>query len=100
MRRLLVLTILAACSDQPGDPAGRMCTKATYDPCTTEHDCTTGACHYFADNDLMVCTTHCLPGNSQGECPVDASGTKGTCMSIVGTDSGLCEPSAPNVCHL
>lgn len=95
MRSLLLLTVLAACSgDTPAgpdaNPAGPLCTKATYDLCTTEHDCTTSICHFFAAN-FMVCTTGCDAANP---CPNDKTGQPGTC------DNSVCKPSAPNMCHL
>jgi hypothetical protein len=96
MRSLLLLTALAACSgDQPADidanPAGPLCTKATYDLCSTEHDCTSGLCHYF-NNEFMICTQSCDASNP---CPNDKNGTAGTCNGM-----GICKPSAPNMCHL
>lgn len=99
MRSLLILTVLAACSgDQPADvdanPAGPLCTMATYDPCTTEHDCTSGVCHYFMADNYMICTQACTPGDNT-TCPKDKSGTNGTCNPM-----GICKPSAPNMCHL
>ena len=95
MRSLLILTVLAACSgDKPAEidanPAGPACTEASYDPCVTEHDCTSGVCRYFSDSMIMVCTQSC---DGSTPCPNDKNGTPGTC------DSGLCKPSAPNHCH-
>lgn len=97
MRTLLFLSALAACSgDKPADvdanPAGPMCTKAVYDLCSTEHDCTSGVCHYFMAEGFMVCTQSCDANNP---CPNDKSGTAGTCNSM-----GICKPSAANMCHL
>jgi hypothetical protein len=97
MRSLLLLTVLAACSgDQPADvdanPAGPMCVKATYDLCTTEHDCTSGLCHYFMSDNFMICTQSCDTANP---CPNDKNGTPGTCNM-----QGICKPAVPNMCHL
>lgn len=96
MRALLFLSVLAACAgDKPADvdanPAGPMCTKAAYDLCTTEHDCTSGVCHSFS-GEFMVCTQSCDGSNP---CPNDKSGSPGTCNAM-----GICKPSAPNMCHL
>lgn len=97
MRSLLLLTVLAACSgDQPADvdanPAGPACTKATYDLCSSEHDCTTGVCRYYMTENYMICTQGCDTSNP---CPDDKNGTPGTC------DMGVCKPAAgPNMCHL
>jgi hypothetical protein len=97
MRPWLVLAALAACSgERPADidanPAGPMCNKATYDLCIEEHDCTTGLCHNFSSEGFQVCTQGCDPANS---CPNDKSGSPGTCNNL-----GICQPSAPNMCHL
>jgi hypothetical protein len=90
MRALLFLSVLAACA---GDkPAGvDDCTKATYDPCTTEHDCANFVCLPFMDEGYMICTQSCDTGNP---CPADSSGHAGTCTN------GVCKPAAPNDCQL
>jgi hypothetical protein len=93
-----VVVLAVACSgDAPGTPvdAGGACTKALYDPCVTEHDCTSGVCQTFnAGSGLEVCTQACSPTGSA--CPVDATGAAGTC------DATLlqCRPAKANACTL
>ena len=94
---LLVASLVAfgACSgDKPpevdaGLPA---CTKAAYDPCNTEHDCTSGMCHLFT-GEFQVCTQTCTMGGTP--CPSDATGAAGQCNSM-----GICKPAAATACHL
>ena len=92
MRSLLLLSVLAACAgDQPADVEEK-CTKAAYDLCTTEHDCTSGLCRYFMADNFMVCTQSC---DASTPCPNDSTGSPGTCNAM-----GICKPAAPNMCHL
>jgi len=69
-----------------------MCTQATYDLCTSEHDCTSGLCEEFTAEGFTICTQSCDTANP---CPVDSSGQPGTCNM-----QGICKPAAPNTCHL
>ena len=98
MRCCLILIALVACSgDTPpspdADPRGPLCSKQTYDLCTTEHDCTSGLCHYFMMKNLMICTQSCDANNP---CPNDKNGTPGTCNTM-----GICDPAAgANMCHI
>ncbi|HEY3802591.1 MAG TPA: hypothetical protein VGL61_08275 [Kofleriaceae bacterium] len=90
---------LGACSgsappSQP-DASGGACTKALYDPCATEHDCTSGNCQTFNDaSGLEVCTEPCSASGSA--CPNDSSGAAGTCDSTL----LLCRPAKANACTL
>ena len=90
MRSLLLLSVLTACAGDP--PAGvDMCTKATYDSCITEHDCTSGVCHSF-NGEFMICTQSCDTANP---CPNDEAGKPGTCNMM-----GICKPTVANSCEL
>lgn len=88
MRTLLLLSVLAACSGDP--PEGDMCAKATYDPCTTEHDCMNFVCLPFMDEGYMICTQTC---DATNPCPADSSGQAGSCAN------GVCKPTAPTMCE-
>lgn len=97
MRSLVLVLLLAACSgDTPkgvdADPRGPACTKAVYDLCSTEHDCTSGDCMPFGGSTQPVCTQTC---STAMPCPDDATGAAGTCDA-----AGFCEPAHPNMCHL
>src|SRR6185369_8082913 len=99
MRSLVLVLSLAACSgDTPkgvnadADPRGPACTKAVYDLCNTEHDCTSGDCMPFAGSNQPVCTQAC---SGAMPCPNDATGAAGTCDA-----SGFCKPARANMCHL
>lgn len=86
MRILIALVVaLAACS---GDEVDRICTKAFYDPCVSEHDCDSNNCQTFGEGDaaFQACTMSCTDATG---CP-----DGGVC-----TD-GLCAPPEPNSCEL
>jgi hypothetical protein len=82
--------------DAPGPgidtPAGPACTNATFDPCTSNAECTSGDCHLFMGDGFQVCTQSCTP-NDNTTCPTDKSGANATC-----NNKGICKPSAPNDC--
>ena len=87
MRILIGLVVaLAACS---GDEVDTICTKAMYDPCVTEHDCTSNNCQTFGEGDaaFQACTTSC---NDTNPCP-----SGGTCDA-----NGLCAPATANECKI
>jgi hypothetical protein len=87
MRILLVAVIaVAACAGEP--PPNDGCTGAAYDPCSSEHDCTTPFCQNFAADGFQVCSTTC---DAATPCP-----TGGDCDTTV----GMCKPAAANVCTL
>ena len=67
------------------------CTNATYDPCTSAAQCTSGICQTFAAAGIEVCTVNCTPGDST-TCP-QQNGQPATCNNM-----GICKPSAANVC--
>jgi hypothetical protein len=71
---------------------GPMCTKAVYDLCATNADCTSNNCHFYMQSNFTVCTQACSTTNP---CPVDSTGTPGECNMM-----GICKPVAPNNCHL
>ena len=76
------------------DSSSDACTKALYDPCATEHDCTSGNCQTFNDaSGLEVCTEPCGAGSA---CPNDSTGAAGTCDSTL----SLCRPAKANACTL
>jgi len=93
----LGLVALVGCSgDAPATTpdGGNACTKVLYDPCATEHDCTSGACHTFtpsAGSAIEVCTQSC----ATMACPADSTGAAGTCDAAM-----LCEPAKANACTL
>lgn len=97
MRYLLVgVVVVAACSgDTPpaidANPLGPRCSKQPYDLCIEEHDCTSNLCQNFAADGFQVCTQSC---DTENPCPDDRSGAPAAC------ESGICKPSAPNMCHL
>ena len=97
MRGLFVASLLlAACSGETppnvdANPLGPKCSKVPYDLCAEEHDCESMVCQNFAAEGFQVCSVACGPGMP---CPDDKSGAEGTC------ESGVCKPSAPNMCHL
>lgn len=100
MRSLLLVLALggAACTGSkppqppPADASLPACTMALYDPCITEHGCSTGICKDFASDGFMVCSTTCTPGND-APCIV-AGGQAGTCNMM-----GFCKPPAANMCQ-
>jgi len=90
--------VLGACGGDDGStpsidaPAGATCTNATYDPCTTNTECTSNNCHLFEMAGIQVCTAPCTPGDNS-TCPVDASGVNGVCNNM-----GTCKPAVANDC--
>jgi hypothetical protein len=97
MRRLLVAAVLlTACKGETppnvdANPLGPKCSMVAYDLCAEEHDCTSMVCQNFGAEGFQVCSQACGAGLP---CPDDRTGAPGTC------DSGVCKPSAPNMCHL
>ena len=88
---LLSAFIVGACTgDAPpdGTPA---CTKALYDTCNTEHDCTSNSCHNFAADGFQVCTTGC---SATMPCPM-----LGT-MAVECNAMGICKPPMQNLCEV
>ena len=99
MRSVLVALVIVGlgCSGSTppeidANPAGPRCTMQFYDLCNEEHDCPAPMiCQNFATDGFQVCTTNCDASNP---CPNDRSGSPAAC------ESGLCKPSAANMCHL
>jgi len=96
---LVVVLAVAACGGDDTQQAqpdaamnGPACTKALYDICATNTDCTSGNCHYYMQSNFSVCTQACSASNP---CPNDANGTPGTCNNM-----GICKPAVANNCHL
>jgi hypothetical protein len=92
MRTLVILLALAGCEGSGSAKkvdASNACTKALYDPCLSEHDCSSGVCHGFTGGPL-VCTQACTPGGTP--CPMQ-SGAAVDCDA-----SGFCKPAAANTC--
>ncbi|MDB4959966.1 MAG: hypothetical protein JWO36_7535 [Myxococcales bacterium] len=92
---LMVALGFVACSgsspaEVDADPRGPTCTKALYDLCSTEHDCTSAMCHPFMA--FQVCTQAC---DASTPCPAPTGGGAATCDA-----TGICKPDAPNHCHL
>jgi hypothetical protein len=92
MRFLMVFAfVLGGCSgDEP--PAGTpACTKALYDTCATEHDCTTSNCYTFAGDGFQACTQGC---STTMPCPMQGD-------QVVACDpSGVCKPAMATVCEI
>jgi len=93
-----LVLVLAACGGDDGQqqatpdaPPAVACTKAVYDVCATNTDCTSQNCHLF-NGEFTVCTQTCDANNP---CPVDSTGVAGTCNA-----RGICKPHAANNCHL
>ena len=96
MRAVLVAIVLVGCSGETppnidANPAGPRCTKAVYDLCAEEHDCTSMVCQNFGAEGFQVCSQAC---SGSMPCPNDRDGNPGTC------ESGVCKPALPNMCHL
>jgi len=90
MRLILVLVVLGACEgSNPPIDANTHCTKAMYDPCLSEHNCTSGVCHGFTGGPL-VCTQACTQGGPS--CP-QQDGADVACDA-----TGFCKPAAANTC--
>lgn len=90
MRWIFAFAVLAACGGSSSSPdANTQCTKALYDPCLTEHDCTSGNCHGFMGGPI-VCTMACTPTGPA--CPMQ-NGAAVDCDA-----SGVCKPPAANAC--
>ncbi|HEU0037221.1 MAG TPA: hypothetical protein VFQ53_41710 [Kofleriaceae bacterium] len=90
--------VLAACGgggDSPplpdADPNAPLCTGVVYDNCTSNAQCMSNNCHLFEQDAFQVCTQGCDANNP---CPVDASGTVGTC-----NNRGICKPTRNNACR-
>ena len=101
--RLVVLALaMAACGGDPpasvdgppavDTPSGTACTKAVFDNCVTNTDCTSNNCHFFMQQNFSVCTQACTPGDNT-TCPVDKSGVNGSCNNM-----GICKPAVANGC--
>lgn len=92
MRSLVALLfLLGACAGDEVDPSND-CTKALYDTCATEHDCTSGNCHFFMGDDFAACTQTC---DASTPCPDGPDGQPATCNM-----NGICKPAAPKECRL
>ncbi|HWU91365.1 MAG TPA: hypothetical protein VN253_29060 [Kofleriaceae bacterium] len=91
MRILMMLAVvLGACAGDAPGPSGK-CTKALYDVCLTEHDCTSNDCRNFIGDGFQVCTQGC---NADNPCPAQ-NGRPVAC-----DDMGICKPDAPTECTL
>jgi hypothetical protein len=76
----------------PDAPAAPACTKALYDNCVNNTDCTSNNCHFYQQSNFTVCTQACSASNP---CPNDSSGQPGSCNNM-----GICKPAVANNCHL
>ena len=94
---LIVLGLAACGSSSPANPApdaftgGPACTGATYDPCTTNDQCTSLSCHFYQQSAITVCTTTC---DATHPCPNDSGGNPVACNGM-----GNCKPTVVNSCH-
>ena len=105
MARFVLVLALVACGGGDGGGGGvsqvdaspadavssTLCTGAVYDPCTSNDQCASGACHLYTANALQVCTQAC---SATMPCPNDAAGKPVTCNQM-----GNCKPSVANDCH-
>jgi hypothetical protein len=73
------------------DASGPACTRAVYDPCTSNDQCASQDCHLYNGAGLQVCTQVC---NATTPCPNDAAGNAVACNMM-----GSCRPSVANNCH-
>jgi len=95
---LAILLAVSACGGDdtnqgtPDAAPGPMCTKAVYDVCATNADCTSANCHFYMQSNFSVCTQACSTANP---CPTDSTGQPGECNMM-----GICKPAAANNCHL
>ncbi len=80
---------IAACSGDEPPLAVNKCSGATYDLCTSEHDCASSNCRPFGT--IEVCTQAC---GAAMPCPKDERGDSATCMNSV------CAPNVANTCTL
>ena len=71
-------------------PAGVKCSKALYDPCVNNTDCTSNNCKLFNGVGFTVCTQACDAANP---CPAQAGQAAPTCNNM-----GICKPAAANAC--
>jgi hypothetical protein len=78
-RLLAPALVLGACAGDSPDPVDRICTKALYESCITEHDCESQDCRPFAAEGYMICTQGC---NATIPCP-DLNGTPVDCVDNV-----------------
>jgi hypothetical protein len=98
--RLLVIVLVAACGGGGSDPPPQVdapdnlpaCTRAVYDPCTTNDECESGNCHLFMMDGIQVCTQPCTP-NDNSTCPTDEAGQESEC-----NNRGICKPTVENAC--
>ncbi|MGE0549593.1 MAG: hypothetical protein AB7O24_08510 [Kofleriaceae bacterium] len=94
MRSILLILVsitLAACSDDGGGDPPLACTKALYDSCDDNADCTSANCHEFMGDGIKVCTQSC--NMTDNPCP-EVGGITATCnMNMM-----ICKPASENVC--
>lgn len=83
--------LLGACAGDEVDPSND-CTKALYDSCATEHDCTSGNCRFFMGDDFAACTQTC---DASTPCPAAPDGSAVECDA-----NGICKPAEPTMCRL
>ena len=86
---IVSLTAICACSGDEPPAAVNKCSGATYDVCTSEHDCTTFNCRPFGT--FEACTQAC---SASAPCPKDENGDSATCAN------SICVPNVPNTCTL
>jgi hypothetical protein len=91
---LVLVPVMAACSGStpPQPDGGDICTGQNYDPCDSEHNCQSGNCRPFTDENITVCTLAC---DESTPCPNTTAGKAVTCNA-----SQLCEPPVANSCHI
>ena len=73
------------------DPAAPLCTRAVYDNCNDNSDCSSSNCHQYDDARIRVCTQECSDANP---CPNDAAGNAAKCNNM-----GICKPTVANACR-
>jgi hypothetical protein len=82
---MLGMLVLAACTGDVPDDTSMRCNGAVYDPCSEEHECMSGICQPFPDDNIQVCSQTC---NAAMACPGGAE-----CNA-----DGVCQPAAANAC--
>ncbi len=88
---MMFAVVLGACSGDAPPADTSACTKALYETCITEHDCTSGSCHNFAGDGFQVCTQGC---SATMPCPMQGT------VAVACNAMGICKPPMETVCEV